>query len=123
MFDRFDFPSSSLVSGKRAVTEVPSQALFLRNSKFVAEQATHAAKRLLADQTSKNDAEKNRSRNALGSFSRGATAEEKKGALALLSLTRDSKTEIKNRDESAWSSLFLSLFSTAEFRYLVDIES
>lgn len=122
MFDRFDFPSSSLVSGKRAVTEVPSQALFLRNSAFVAEQATHAAKRLLTDQTSKNDAEKI-DLAIRWVFSRGATAEEKKGALALLSLTRDSITEIKNRDESAWSSLFLSLFSTAEFRYLVDIES
>ena len=122
MFDRFDFPSSSLVSGKRAVTEVPSQALFLRNSKFVAEQATHAAKRLLADQASKNDAGKI-DLAMRWVFSRGATAEEKKGALALLSLTRNSKTEIKNRDESAWSSLFLSLFSTAEFRYLVDIES
>lgn len=122
MFDRFDFPSSSLVSGKRAVTEVPSQALFLRNSKFVAEQATHAAKRLLADQASKNNADKI-DLAMRWVFSRGATAEEKKGALALLSLTQDSKTACKNRDESAWSSLFLSLFSTAEFRYLVDIES
>jgi len=120
MFDRFDFPSSSLVSGKRAVTEVPSQALFLRNSKFVAEQATHAAKRLLADQTSKNDAEKI-DLAMRWVFSRGATKEEKKGALALLSLTRNSKTEMENRDESAWTSLFLSLFSTAEFRYLVDV--
>ena len=122
MFDRFDFPSSSLVSGKRAVTEVPSQALFLRNSKFVAEHATHAAKRLLADPTSKNDAEKI-DLAMRWVFSRGATEEETKGALALLSLTRDSKSEIKDRDQSAWSSLFLSLFSTAEFRYLVDIES
>ena len=122
MFDRFDFPSSSLVSGKRAVTEVPSQALFLRNSAFVAEQATHAAKRLLADLSPKNDAEKI-DLAMRWVFSRGATSEEKKGALALLSLTRNSKTEVKNRDESAWSSLFLSLFSTAEFRYLVDIES
>jgi len=122
MFDRFDFPSSSLVSGKRAVTEVPSQALFLRNSPFVAEQATHAAKRLLADSSAKNDAD----RIDLAMrwvFSRGATKAEQKGALALLSLTKDSKTEIKDRNESAWSSLFLSLFSTAEFRYLVDIES
>ena len=121
LFDRFDFPSASLVSGKRSVTEVPSQALFLRNSKFVAEQAKHAAKRLLADSSAKDDAD----RIDLAMqwvFTRAATAEEKKGALALLALTQDAEAEIENRDESAWSTLFLSLFSTAEFRYLVDIE-
>ena len=121
MFDRFDFPSSSLVSGKRAVTEVPSQALFLRNSKFVAEQAQHAAKRLLADPSANDDA----GRIDLAMrwvFSRAATAEENEGALALLALTRDTGAEIEDRDVSAWSTLFLSLFSTAEFRYLVDIE-
>lgn len=121
MFDRFDFPSSSLVSGKRAVTEAPSQALFLRNSGFVAEQARHAAKRLLADSASNDDTD----RIDLAIrwvFSRPATAKEKKGALALVNLTRDSDAKIENRDESAWSTLFLSLFATAEFRYLVDIE-
>ncbi len=121
IFDRFDFPSSSLVSGKRAVTEVPSQALFLRNSKFVAEQAKHAAKRLLADPSAGNDT----GRIDLAMrwvFSRAATAEEQEGARALLALTRNTEAEIEDRDESAWSTLFLSLFSTAEFRYLVDIE-
>ncbi|MDB2673715.1 DUF1553 domain-containing protein, partial [Akkermansiaceae bacterium] len=121
LFDRFDFPSSSLVSGKRAVTEVPSQALFLRNSKFVTEQATHAAKRLLADSSAKNDT--GRIDLAMSwTFSRRATAEEKKGALALIALEQNPEAKIEDRDERAWSSLFLSLFSTAEFRYLVDIE-
>lgn len=121
LFDRFDFPSSSLVSGKRAVTEVPSQALFLQNSQFVAKQAKHAAKRLLTAPSAKDD----HSRIDLAIqwvFSRSATAEEKRGASALLALTRDSTAEIEDRDERAWSTLFLSLFSTAEFRYLVDIE-
>jgi hypothetical protein len=121
MFDRFDFPSSSLVSGKRAVTEVPSQALFLRNSKFVAEQAKHAARRLLADQSADNDAGKI-DLAMRWVFSREATVAEQEGAHALLALTRDAEAEIEDRDESAWSTLFLSLFSTAEFRYLVDIE-
>jgi hypothetical protein len=55
-------------------------------------------------------------------FSRRATAEEKKGALALIALEQNPEAKIEDRDERAWSSLFLSLFSTAEFRYLVDIE-
>lgn len=120
MFDRFDFPSSSLVSGKRAVTEVPSQALFLRNSEFVIEQAKHAAKRLLGHSAANNDAD----RIDLAMrwvLSRPANAEEKKGALALLALARESPAENENREESAWSALILSLFTTAEFRYLVDI--
>ena len=48
LFDQFDFPSPSLVSGQRTVTNVPAQALYLRNSSFVAEQALQAARRLLA---------------------------------------------------------------------------
>ncbi|YCM44389.1 DUF1549 domain-containing protein [Verrucomicrobiaceae bacterium 227] len=121
IFDRFDFPSSSLVSGKRAVTEVPSQALFLRNSKFVAEQAGHAARRLLADPSVSDDA--GRIDLALRwVFARAAERGEREGALELLALARDSQSEIEKRDEIAWSSLFLSLFSAAEFRYLVDIE-
>ena len=119
MFDRFDFPSASLVSGKRAVTEVPAQALFLRNSKFVAEQASHAAKRLLADRSASDD----HGRIDLAirrMFSRPATAEEKEGAQKLLALAREAETE--HGEEKAWAALFQSLFATAEFRYLVDIK-
>ncbi len=122
MFDRFDFPSSSLVSGKRAVTNVPSQALFLRNSKFVTEQANHAARRLLADKAATDDA----ARVDLAmrwAFSRAPTEEERQDAFKLLKLILKAKKEIKNRDANAWAALFQSLFATAEFRYLVDIES
>ena len=58
LFDLFDFPSPSLVSGSRSVTNVPAQALYLRNSTFIAEQAKHAAKRLLASKDATNDAER-----------------------------------------------------------------
>ena len=113
MFDRFDFPSSSLVSGKRAVTNVPSQALFLRNSEFVATQAEHAAKRLLANKSVTTDAD--RIDLALRwAFARPATLEESEAALHLL--------EAATGEVKAWTALFLSLYSTAEFRYLVDIE-
>ena len=55
-------------------------------------------------------------------FARAAERGEREGALELLALARDSQSEIEKRDEIAWSSLFRSLFSAAEFRYLVDIE-
>ncbi|NOY43439.1 MAG: DUF1553 domain-containing protein [Planctomycetes bacterium] len=122
MFDRFDFPSSSLVSGKRAVTNVPSQALFLRNSEFVTQQANHAARRLLADKAAADDA----ARVDLAmrwAFSRAPTDEERQDALKLLEPILKAKAEIKDRDASAWATLFQSLFATAEFRYLVDIKS
>ncbi len=120
MFDRFDFPSSSLVSGKRAVTNVPSQALFLRNSEFVVTQTEHAAKRLLADESAINDA----ARVDLAmrwAFSRAATEEESEGALQLLESIRKADVEMEDRDAKAWAALFRSLYATAEFRYLVDI--
>ena len=121
MFDRFDFPSPSLVSGKRAVTNVPAQSLFLRNSEFVTQQADHAAKRLLANKSATDDA----ARVDLAMrwvFARAASEEEKQAALKLLEPILKSETEIKDRDAKAWAALFQSLFATAEFRYLVDVQ-
>ena len=122
LFDLFDFPSPSLVSGRRAVTNVPSQALFLRNSAFVTEQATFAAKRLLASKDATNDAARAdlAMRWALG---RGITDAERAGALQLVQLIRKTKPTGKNRDVDAWAAWFHTLFTTAEFRFLVDINS
>jgi len=122
MFDRFDFPSSALVSGKRAVTNTPSQALFLRNSEFITEQSSHAAKRLLADKQVSDDV--GRVDLAIRwAFGRGATEVEREEALHLLEPIKKSETEIKDRDVAAWTTMFQALFATAEFRYLVDIET
>ena len=122
MFDRFDFPSAALVSGKRAVTNVPAQALFLRNSEFIAEQANHAAKRLLADKQAADDAARVdlATRWTLG---RGVTDDEREELLTLIEPVQKSTAEIKDRDVAAWATLFQALFATAEFRYLVDIDT
>jgi hypothetical protein len=45
----FDFPEPSIISGRRDVTTVPTQALYLMNSEFVIGQSTKLAERLLAD--------------------------------------------------------------------------
>lgn len=50
----FDFADPDLVTGRRAVTNVPAQALLLLNSPFVMEQAELAADRVAAD--AKSDA-------------------------------------------------------------------
>ncbi len=120
IFDLFDFPSPSLVSGRRAVTNVPSQALYLRNSKFVAEHAQHAAKRLLASKEATDDA----SRVELAmrwSLGRGPTDAERAGALELVQQTRQAPPKDADPEVSAYSAWFLTLFTTAEFRFLVDI--
>jgi hypothetical protein len=104
------------------VTNTPSQGLFLRNSNFVAERASHAAQRLLADKTVTDDA----TRVDLAmrwSIGRGATEVEREEALKLIEPIRNAETEIKDRDVAAWATLFRALFATAEFRYLVDIET
>jgi hypothetical protein len=132
LFDLFDFPSPSLVSGQRAVTNVPSQALYLRNSAFVADQARLAAQRLLASPAATDDAGRVTlaMRWALGRVPSDA---ERTAALQLISDVRQTKglnisdpAELKKSNDEAisadaWSAWFLTLFSTAEFRYLVDI--
>ncbi|WP_145182320.1 DUF1553 domain-containing protein [Gimesia chilikensis] len=120
LFDLFDFPSPSLVSGTRAVTNVPAQALYLRNSQFITDQAQHAAQRLLADKQLKDDASRVdlAMRRALG---RTPTPEERTGALQLVQQVRESSDpQSKTVEVDAWAAWFQTLFMTAEFRFLVD---
>jgi hypothetical protein len=49
LYETFDFPESTEVKSVRDVTTVPTQALFLMNSRFVIDQARSAATRLLAE--------------------------------------------------------------------------
>ena len=46
MFQTFDFPEPSETKGVRDVTTVPTQALFMMNSKFAIEQSKFAAQKL-----------------------------------------------------------------------------
>lgn len=118
IFDLFDFPSPSLVSGNRAVTNVPSQALYLRNSAFVAEQTKHAAQRLLASKEADDDAARV-TLAMLWTLGREPSAAEQSAALQLVSDIKQADAE--NGTVDAWSAWFLTLFTSAEFRYLVDI--
>jgi Protein of unknown function (DUF1553)/Protein of unknown function (DUF1549)/Planctomycete cytochrome C len=47
LFEVFDFPDPNMVMGKRNVSTVPTQALYLMNSPFVMAQARHTAESLL----------------------------------------------------------------------------
>ncbi len=121
IFDLFDFPSPSLVTGRRAVTNVPSQALYMRNSKFVAEQTKHAAKRLLASKEANDDA--TRANLAVRwSLMREITDAEQVGALELVQQIRNVEPKGDEQELAAWAAWFHTLFTTAEFRYLVDVQ-
>ena len=48
LFEVFDFGDPNLVTGRRNVSTVATQALYLMNSPFVREQARHAAQPVLA---------------------------------------------------------------------------
>ena len=120
LFDLFDFPSPSLVSGCRSVTNVPAQALYLRNSSFVSEHTQHAARRLLASEKATSDAER-ADLAVRWTLARGISDSERAGALQLVQQVRQAEPRGADRDVDAWAAWFHTLFTTAEFRYLVDI--
>jgi hypothetical protein len=120
LFDLFDFPSPSLVNGRRSVTNVPSQALYLRNSPFVAEQAKHAARRLLASPQASADGD--RANLAVRwALARDITEDERAGALQLVQKIQQNEAAGSERQVDAWAAWFHTLFTTAEFRFLVDV--
>ncbi len=110
MFEVFDFPEPSETKGRREVTTVPTQALFLMNSPFVIEQAKHAADKLLAITTLGGlDRVKLAYRQALGRLPK---SDEVIWSLNFVKADSDPASE-----SAAWAKLFQALFASAEFRY------
>jgi hypothetical protein len=129
----FDFADSSLVTGSRESTNVPSQALYLLNSSFVAEQAKKLAKRI-------TDAYPGGPNAAVAArfdervlyaywivFNRPPDAAEKQSAMTFFtkfpnSWEKGDKRVAGLKDaqavEAAWTSFCRALFAAGEFRYL-----
>jgi hypothetical protein len=108
IFEVFDFADASVTTGRRNVSTVAPQALYLMNNPFVHEQARHAAKRLLAEKHADDGERVVRAwRLALG-----RSPSEGEAALALRHLG-----SVKQGD-SAWASVFHALFASPEFRYV-----
>jgi len=113
LFEVFDFANPSLVTGRRDVSTVAPQALFMMNHAFVRTQARLTAERLLSDSQLK---ESHRIDHAyLQILGRHATEEEISLSQEFLKALID-KTE-KGRIE-AWTQMVQSLFSTIDFRYV-----
>ena len=113
MYDLFDFPGPTQIQGRRAVTSVAPQALFLLNSDFAADCAEDAAARLLNDADSDDD----RIRRAyLRLLSREPENDEVAAARQFLASLRP---DIDERDPELyrWSAFVQALFASAEFRH------
>jgi len=104
--EAFDFADPSMVTGRRNVSTVAPQALYLLNNPFPAEQARHTATRLLAEDLKSDDARITRAyRLTLG---REPTAGERQVA----------EQFVTRGGTDAWAAVFHALFASADFRYV-----
>ena len=112
----FDFAEPGFVTGSRETTNVPSQALYMLNSPFIASAAQNFAERVLTTyptSTSNNDVQRIQFAYGLV-FSRSPSEAEQQAAadfFAKFPSTNASAT-------TAWTSFCRALFASAEFRFL-----
>lgn len=112
---QFDFAEPSLVTGKRDVTNVPPQALYLMNSNFVRARAAALAKRI--SQESDND----HGRVAAAyrrCFNRAPDEEEKRLVLEFIDAPIPDGTTQAEELEKRWQDLCQALLASADFRML-----
>jgi hypothetical protein len=129
----FDFVDSTLVTGARETTNVPSQALYLLNSSLVAEQAGALGDRILrAYPAGANGGASARLDERVRYatwlvFNRPPTAADRQAAAHFFSRfpsnwQRGDQSPAGIKDaadvKAAWTSYARALFATAEFRYL-----
>jgi hypothetical protein len=111
LYQLFDHTDLALVTGRRDVTTVPLQALFMLNSAWVRERADAAAARLLSDAALDDDA-----RITLAfrrAFARSPTPADMQTARRFLS---ESESEIGR--PAAWASFCQLLMAAPEFIYV-----
>jgi hypothetical protein len=107
IFEVFDFADPSVTTGRRNVSTVAPQALFLMNHPFVLEESRHAARRLLAEPGLDDAGRVSRAyRLALG---RPPTEAERRLAGRFLAGAGR---------EGAWAQLVQVLFASIDFRYV-----
>ena len=131
--DAFDFAEPSLVTGARETTNVPSQALFLLNSEFVATQARLLGQRVVASYPGgpNGGASANLDERVTYAywlvFSRPPDAVERTAAMTFFgkvpaAWSKGDKRAPALRNAAAataaWTSFCRALFASAEFRYL-----
>jgi hypothetical protein len=113
LFEVFDFANPSLVTGRRNVSTVAPQALFMMNHAFVRTQARLTGERLLSELP---QSPSNRIDHAyLLILGRHATAAEITLSQQFLKSVTDSPD---TSQIDAWTQMVQSMFSTIQFRYV-----
>jgi len=117
---RFDFADPSLLAGKREITTVPSQALYMMNSEFVLANARAMADDLFRQRELRGSA---LIREAFyRCYSRPPTEEERRRTdeyvERFLATARESGMETRKARLLALTTFCQSLIASAEFRYL-----
>ena len=105
LFEAFDFADPSAVTGRRNVSTVAPQALFLMNHPFVIEQSDRAAKHLLQHIPCEARID------YAYRLTLGRSPTDGERALTLQNLDG-------SEDLRAWAQLFQALFASIDFRYL-----
>ncbi len=114
LFNLFDFGDATTPNGKRVVTNVAPQALFLMNSKFVADQADAVAKNLLADPAL--DPKQKVESLYFRVLNRAPASAEVDNALSYTAAFRQRFP--KTADSDAWQSITRILLASNEFIYV-----
>ena len=105
----FDFPEPSETKGRRDVTTVPTQALFMMNSPFVMQQAKSAAARLVDFMLASDEARIKRV--YIETLGRTPTAAETKKSVEYIQSFQDTAPA------TVWARFYQAMFESAEFRY------
>lgn len=110
----FDFTQPAEFAGQRAVTAVPTQALFLMNSKLMKDRARDLAQRIIA---SSSEESARLEHLWLRAFGRPITDTEKTDAVKFLADFRNENTTPKTPETelSGWTELCHSLLASNEF--------
>ncbi|HSG72207.1 MAG TPA: DUF1553 domain-containing protein, partial [Planctomycetaceae bacterium] len=105
----FDFADPDFVSGQRSETTVPTQALWMLNSPFIAEQSKKLSRRVLEQNLSTES--ENLEQLYILSLGRPPTPSEMKLSSDYLNSTAENR-------EDAWTELAHALFASSAFRML-----
>jgi hypothetical protein len=110
----FDFPQPFTTIGRRSLSNVPAQALILRNNPFVHSQAAVWARRVAAETAPVEEKVDAMFRAAFG---RPAAPEEIAGARQLLQDVAAMK-KVDAGDAEAWKELAHAIFQAKEFLFV-----
>jgi cytochrome c553 len=113
LLNLYDFGDATTVNGKRALTNVAPQALFMMNSDFVMERARNVTKALFENK-SLNDRDRMQEM-FLKALDRKPEPEEIDAAFTYMN---HFKEKFHADDQAAWQSFFHILLTSNEFIYL-----